>query len=128
MLKKLVDKRSLITFILAGALLVLWLLHLIFGNEEGKVMLLVFSLLMPFVIYGLVRLMYRIIKVNASEMAMLFFFHFFLILGAVSLVMMTVEFVMWFPNGLTVTFGICEALIIATLDEAKKILEIKSKD
>lgn len=128
MLKNLVDKRNLIMFILAGALLVLWLLHLIFGNEEGKVMLLVFSLLMPFVIYGLVRLMYRIIKVNASEMAMLFFFHFFLILGAVSLVMMTVEFVMWFPNGLTVTFGICEALIIATLDEAKKILEIKSKD
>ncbi len=41
--------------------------------------------------------------------------------------MMFVEFIGRFPNGLSPTLGTCGALIIATLDSAKKTFENKDK-
>ena len=126
MLTKVVQKKNLILIIYAVVLLIFWTLTLIFGNREDKVMVLILSLIIPFVIYGFVRLGYRVVSINASFKTMCFFYYFFLIGGSHGTVMMFVEFVAGFPNGLSPTLGACGALIIATLDNAKK--SFKNKD
>ena len=120
MLNKLIQKKNLILIICAVVLLAFWTVALIFGNGEDKVMVLVLSLIIPFVIYGFVRLMYKVVSINASLKIMCFFYYFFLIGGSLGTIMMFAEFISGFPNGLSPTLGACGALIIATLDSAKK--------
>ena len=123
MLNKLIQKKNLILIIYAAILLVFWILALIFGNREDKMMVLILSLVIPFVIYGFVRLMYKIVSINASLKVMRFFYCFFLMGGSLGTIMMFVEFISGFPNGLSPTLGACGAMIIATLDSAKKTFE-----
>lgn len=106
--------------IYAVALLALWTVSLIFGNAQDKVTVLVLSLVVPFVVYGFIRLMYRIVRVNASSRVMRFFYCFFLIVGLLVTVMMLIEFIGGFPNGLSPMLGASGAIVIATLDSAKK--------
>ena len=120
MLNKIIQKKNPILIVYAVVLLAFWTVALIFGNGEDKVMVLVLSLVIPFVMYGLVRLMYKVVSINASFKTMRFFYYLFLIVGLFGTVMMFVEFVAGFPNGLSPTLGACGALIIATLDSAKK--------
>ena len=120
MLNKLIQKKNLILIVYAIVLLALWTVALIFDNREDKVMVLVLSLIIPFVIYGFVRLMYKIVSINASLKVMRFFYYFFLMGGSLGTIMMFVEFISGFPNGLSPTLGACGALILATLDSAKK--------
>ena len=120
MLNKLIQKKNLILIIYAVVLLAFWTVALIFGNGEDKIMVLVLSLIIPFVIYGFVRLMYKVVSINASLKIMCFFYYFFLIGGLLGTIMMFAEFISGFPNGLSPTLGACGALIIATLDSAKK--------
>ena len=127
MIQKLIPKKNLILIIYATVLLMSWILALIFGNREDKVMVLILSLIIPFVVYGFVRLMYRVVSINASFKTMCFFYYFYLIGGLLGTVMMFVEFVAGFPNGLSPTLGACGALIIATLDSAKKTFENADK-
>ena len=127
MLNKFIQKKNLILLIYAIVLLIFWTVALIFGNAEDKVMVLILSLIIPFVIYGFVRLMYKVVSINASLKTMRFFYYFFLIGGSLGFVMMFVEFIGRFPNGLSPIFGVCGALIIATLDSAKKNIETESK-
>ncbi len=117
---KLLQKRNLILIIYAVVLLALWTVSLIFSDAEDKVTVLVLSLVIPFVVYGFIRLMYKIVRVNASFQVMRFFYCFFLIGGLIGTVMMLIEFIGGFPNGLSPTLGACGALIVATLDSAKK--------
>ena len=81
MLTKVLQKKNLILIIYAVVLLIFWTLALIFGNGEDKVMVLILSLIIPFVIYGFVRLMYKVVSINASFKIMCFFYYFFLICG-----------------------------------------------
>ncbi len=127
MLNKIVQKKNLILIIYAVVLLIFWTVALIFGNAEDKVMVLILSLIIPFVIYGFVRLMYKVVSINASFKIVCFFYCFFLMGGLLGTVMMFVEFIGGFPNGLSPTLGACGALIIATLDSAKKNIETESK-
>ena len=127
MLNKVIQKKNLILIVFAIVLLALWTVALIFGNREDKVMVLILSLMIPFVVYGFVRLMYKVVSINASFKTMCIFYYFFLIGGLLGTVMMFVEFVAGFPNGLSPTLGACGALIIATLDSAKKTIEFESK-
>ena len=127
MINKLIQKKNLILITYATVLLVFWTLELIFGNREDKLMVLILSLVIPFVIYGFVRLMYKVVSINASFKAMRFFYYFFLASGLLGTVMMLVEFISGFPNGLSPTFGACGAMIIATLDNAKKTFENADK-
>ena len=117
MLNKLIQKKNIILIVCTAILLVLWTLTLIFGNGEDKVKVLILSLILPFVIYGFVRLMYKIVSINASSNTMRFFFWFFIIVGTIGAIVMIVGFVTDFPNGLSLTLGACEGLIIATLDK-----------
>ena len=123
MLNKLIQKKNLILIIYAVVLLVFWTLALIFGNREDKVMVLILSLIIPFVVYGFVWLMYKVVSINASFKTMCYIYYFFLVGGLLGTVMMIIEFVAGFPNGLSPTLGACGAMIIATLDSAKKTFE-----
>ena len=71
--------------------------------------------------------MYKVVGINASFKAMRFFYYFFLVGGLLGTVMMLVEFIGEFPNGLSPTLGACGAMIIATLDSAKKTFENADK-
>jgi hypothetical protein len=121
MLSKIIKKKNLILIIYAVILLSLWVVALIFGNREDKVTVLVLSLVMPFIIYGLIRLMYKIIGKNCKTMS--FFYGFFLLIGSLGTLMMIVEFIRSFPNGLSPSLSALFGLIAANLDSAKKHIE-----
>ena len=123
MLNNFIQKKNLILIVYAVVLLAFWAVALIFGNAEDKVRALILSLIIPFAIYSFVRLMYKVVSKNASFKAMCFFYYFFLLGGFLGTVMMFVEFIGGFPNCLSPTLGACGALIIATLDSAKKNIE-----
>ena len=93
MLNKLIQKKNIILIACAVILLTLWTLTLIFGNGEDKTLVLVLSLILPFVVYGFVRLMYKMMNVCGSPKAMRIFFGFFLIMGTYSMIMMLVEYI-----------------------------------
>lgn len=124
MLNKLIQKRNIILIIFAILFFALWTLTLIFCNSADKSELLILSIIMPFVVYGFVRLMYKIVKINAPLKIMRVFYGIFLINGAIITLSMIVEFIKWFPNGFTIAFGVSGAVIIATLDDAKKNIYI----
>ena len=126
MLNKIVQKKNLILIIYTIVLIAFWIVALIFGNTENKMLILVLSLILPFVIYGFVRLMYKIVSINASFKIMYFFYYFFLIIGWIGTVMVIAKFINGFPNGFSPTLGVCGALITATLDSAKKNIEFGS--
>ena len=100
---------------------------MIFGNGEDKVMVLVLSLILPLVIYGFVRLMFKIVRINAPLKFIKFGIYFFLIMGVLGVVMDIIHFITGFPNNLSPTLAACLGLIIAVLDEAKKNTEIENK-
>ena len=127
MLNKLVQKKNILLIGCVAILLILWTLTLIFGNGEDKMMVLILSLILPFVIYGFVRLMFKVVRINAPLKFIKLGIYFFLIMGVFSVVMDIVYFIAGFPNGLSPTLTACLGLIIAVLDEAKKNTEIESK-
>ena len=127
MLNKLVQKKNIVLIVCAAILLILWTLALIFGNGEDKVMVLVLSWVLPLVIYGFVRLMFKIVRINAPLKFIKFGIYFFLIMGVLGVVMDIIHFITGFPNNLSPTFAACLGLIIAALDEAKKNTEIENK-
>ena len=127
MLNKLIEKRNQILIIYVAFLIAFLAVTLFIGNAEDKLQILIISLIIPFVVYGFVRLMYKVVSINASPKVMSFFYCFFLAVGVFATVMMIVEFIGGFPNGLSPTLGACGAMIIATLDSAKKTIEFESK-
>ena len=65
MLNKLVQKKNVVLIACIAVLLILWTLTLIFGNGEDKTIVLVLSLILPLFIYGMVRLMFKVIRITA---------------------------------------------------------------
>ena len=126
-MKKLADKRTLIMIILAGILLVLWVLHLILGSGQGKITVLVLTLILPMIIYGFVRLLSKVIGINAPLKVMNVFAWFFLICGTLGIVLNLIVFISGFPNGLSPSLGACMGLVTAVLDEAKKNFDISKE-
>ena len=128
MLNKLIQKKNIILIACAVILLTLWILTLIFGNGEDKTLVLVLTLILPFVVYGFVRLMYKMMNVCGSPKTMRIFFGFFLIMGTYCIFMMLVEYINGFPNGLSPTLGAFPGLIVATLVQAKKNSEMGNEE
>lgn len=127
MINKFVQRKNVILMGCAAVLLILWTLTLIFGNREDKIMVLVLSLVLPLVIYGFVRLMFKVVRINAPLKFIKFGSYFFLIMGVLGVVMDVVYFLTDFPNGLSPTLTACLGLIFAVLDEAKKNINIEGK-
>ena len=113
--------------ICAAVSLILWILTLIFGNGDDKVRVLVLSILLPFVMYGALRLGFKVVRINASLKYIKFCICFFLFFGVLGVVMEAICFITGFPNGFSPTLTICFGIIIAVLDEAKKNIDIESE-
>lgn len=127
MLNKLIQKRNLILIVYASVLLIFWMVALFFGDEEDKIKIHILSLIIPFIVYGFVRLMYKVVSINAPLKILCLFYYFFLVGGFLGTAMMCVQFIGEFPNGLSPFLGACGALIISTLDNAKKMIEFENK-
>lgn len=126
MLEKLVKQRKIINCVLGGILLVLWLVTLIFGTGEDKIEVLILTPVVLVIVYGFIRLMFKVAGKNASQKYMTFFSWFFLLAGAFSVVKDVFLFVSAFPNGLSPISGFAAGLIAGVLAEAKNRL-INSK-
>jgi hypothetical protein len=90
-------------------------------------MVLVLSLVFPFVIYGFVRLVFKIVRINAPLKFVKFGVCFFLIVGVFCVVMDIVYFITGFPNGLSPMLTACLGMMIAVLDEARKNIDLEGK-
>ncbi|MBE6617960.1 MAG: hypothetical protein E7627_08500 [Ruminococcaceae bacterium] len=123
MLKKLVELRKPIILTLIGALLISLILYIIFGDGEDTVMVLVGTLIMPFIIYGFFRLMFKVVEKNAPVTVLNFFVWFFLIAGFFGIVMMFVGFISNFPSAPPLSLACCVGLVAGALAEAKKNLD-----
>lgn len=127
MLNKLIKKRNIILIAYAVAFLVLGILEFIFSDKEDKIMDFIVSLVIPFIIYGLVRLMYGLSNINASSKVMRYFYYFFLITGAIMTVSIVVNAIIFFPSDYFSGVGAIGGLIVATLDKAKKTIRIEEE-
>ncbi|MBQ3153970.1 MAG: hypothetical protein IJB88_01945 [Clostridia bacterium] len=121
MLKKIADKKNLITVVLAGILLVLWLLYLLFGGGEQKIAMLVLTPVLAVVFYGFLRLILKVVGKAASPKTMSAFIGFFLIAGTLGFLLMLLEYIGGFPNGLTASLGGCAGVLAAALAESDQL-------
>lgn len=120
MIYKLARWKNLILIICIALSLVLWTLALIFGNRGDKITVLVLSSILPFVIYGAVRLMFKVIRIAAPLKFICFLLYFFVAMGTLGIAMSVFDFISSFPNGLSPTLTACSGIIVATLDEASR--------
>ncbi|MBQ0083348.1 MAG: hypothetical protein KBS52_01090 [Clostridiales bacterium] len=114
MFEKLYNNRKKITLILGGIFAALLILFAVFGNNTDKIINLVLAILLPVIFFGFIKLLFRILRVNASEKVMSFFKWFFLIGSSLGMLIFILKFIMAFPNGFepTVcgTFGVIAAV------------------
>ena len=105
-----------------GAIIALipWVLYLILGNGEDKILMLVLSLVLPLIIYGFIRLLCKIVRPHAPASALKIGAYFLMIVGAIGALLSLVAFVTEFPGGFSPGITVCFALALAALDEAKK--------
>jgi len=127
MFNKLAQKKNVVLIACIAVFLILWTLTLIFGNGEDKTIVLVLSLILPFFIYGMVRLMFKIVRITAPLKFIKFGIYFFLIMGVLSVAMDVIYFITGFPNGFSPLLSAELGMIIAVLDEAKKNIDIENK-
>lgn len=127
MLNKLVQWKIVILIVCTAVIIILWMLTLIFGNGEDKIKVLVLSLVLPLMIYGFARLMFRTVRIASLLKYIKTGIYFFLIMGVFGVVMFVIYFITGFPNGLSPSLTACLGLIMAVLDEAKKNIEVENK-
>ena len=120
MVNHLIRNKKLVTIVLSAILLVLLGISLIFGDAEDRTALLVSSLVIPIVVYGFIRLMFKVCRINAPHKYLKLMVRFFLIAAILGLAVMRVGVVPGVPNGLSVALPACMAVIIAALDEEEK--------
>lgn len=122
MLEKFVSQRKIINCVLGGILLVLWLVTLFFGTGEDKSEVLILTPVVLVIVYGFIRLMFKVAGKNASQKYMAFFSWFFLLGGSFGFIINVFIFISGFPNGLSPISGFAVGLIAGVLAEAKNKL------
>ena len=120
MLNKFSQKRNVFLFVGIIISIVLWILTLIYGNSEDKIRLIIMSLILPIIVYGFVRLMFKLIRINAPLGFIKLAIWFYLIFGILGMFINLINFIIGFPNGFSLTFTLCLSLVTGVFDEAKK--------
>ena len=124
MLKKLAEKKILITLVLLVFLLVACLLYLIFGGEE-KVKLLILTPIVCAAVYAFIRFGFLIVGMHAPQKVMEAFAWFFLIMGTLGALIMVALFIFNFPNGFSPSLGGAIGTVLAVVAEAKSCYRTK---
>ncbi len=124
MLEKLAQKRKLIAIIYGVILLALFITHLVWGNAEDKNTIAIVTLIgFPFFYFG-VKLMFKIVRINASKKVMTFFSWFFLCgAGVLGSVLCLVDFIRLFPNGFSPSLSCIMGMLLAILSDVNKHAE-----
>lgn len=120
MLTTFVKHKRIILIVLAAIWFVAFVLYVIFGNGEDKPTLLVATFICPLILYGFFHLMFKMIKITASQKVINFYLYIFLIGGVWGTVGTMIEFITNFPNGYTFSMGLSMTMIVAILAEAKR--------
>lgn len=107
-------------FIVFSAIYIaLWVVSLIFCRSTDKVMILVTAWVVPALIYGFIRLCFKIIGRRAPQKYIGMAMGFFAGSGLVGIVVCLVGYVTRFPNADFIALGGCIGLILGILDEAR---------
>ena len=118
--------------IILTAFIALWLvtltLTLICGNGEDKTVVLVLSVIGPIIIYGFIWLMFKVLRKVAYPQYIKIVVRFIMVVAFVGAVMMLVNFIAGFPNGLSPSLPMGMATVTAMLDEEKRSTEAKTKE
>jgi len=126
MLDKLVQKRSIILIIFAVVTLTALIITLFFDNKEDKATIIIASLVLPLIIYGFTRLMFKVVRIKASLKYIKTLVIFFIIGSIFSIVMSLKNFATDFPNGLSPILTADFGMLVALIDEAKKNIEMEN--
>ncbi len=116
-MEKLIKAKKYILF--AGIIITLILLgiFLIFGNSNDKVLFLILSVVLPFIIYGFIRLLFFAISKIAPLKIMTIFSYFFIIACVLGLILTVIPyFIMHFPNGYSPIMSCLFATVTGVLD------------
>ena len=120
MLEKLAQKRKWIGIVYGVVLLALFVTHLVFGNAENKSTITIATLIgLPFFYFG-VKIMFKIVRINASQKVMRFFSWFFLCCGALGALLCLIDFFQFFPNGFSPTLFCLWGMYMAILSDVSK--------
>ncbi|MBO5195515.1 MAG: hypothetical protein J6C03_00295 [Clostridia bacterium] len=121
LLRNLSSNTKIISIVFSTILLISVILTLLFGTGEDKFTVIILSLALPVIVYFFIYFTFRIVSKNASAKFMSFAISFFLICGILGILIDLVGFVSAFPNGLNPSMTCCMSLILAVLNETKKI-------
>ena len=123
MIGRLVQKKKLFLAICVLVFLALWVLTLLFATRGDKTILLVLSLVIPFVVYGCLRLSFVICRKIYSLSFMKFMVRFVFVMGLLVMALMFFDFIRSYPNGIAGATGAYIGFFAAALGEEKKNIE-----
>lgn len=123
MIRRLVQKKKLFLAICMLVFLAFWVLTLLFATRGDKTILLVLSLVIPFVAYGGLRLSFAICRKIYSLSFMKFMVRFVFVMGLLVMVLMFSDFIRSYPNGIAGATGAYLGFFAVALDEEKKNME-----
>ena len=125
MLNKLVRIKNLIIAVFLIVFLVFWTFTLLFcnANQPDKVILLIVSIVVPLIVYVVLRVMCKYVVKCSILKEMKTFIFVALSLATVFWILMIVEYITVFPNGMTGGFGSSQAFIAAVLEGTKQLIE-----
>ena len=123
MIGRLVQKKKLFLAICVLVFLALWVLTLLFATRGDKTILLVLSLVIPFVVYGCLRLSFVICRKIYSLSFMKFMVRFVFVMGLLVMALMFFDFIRSYPNGIAGATGAYIGFFAVALSEEKKNIE-----
>lgn len=120
MLNKLAKKRNVIALVMLAITLVFLIVYLIFGNNGEKIKYLVLTVLLAPLVYGFIKIGFKLILSFGTIKIIRVYMWFFLICGFFGYIMTAVGFITGFPNGFNPAMSAIIGLIFGVLDVAKK--------
>ena len=129
MILKAVQQKKLILAVSATLLLVCMVFAGVLGNEEDRIRTLVLSWVFPFLVYGALRLGFKLVRIRASLGYLKFVTAFFLTVSVCGVVVSCVLLVTDFSGayGTLPMLACCLGCFNAFLAEAEKNIKIETE-
>ncbi len=128
MFGKLARSKNIILIIFAVVWAVTFALALFFDSRENKTVVLVLSVVGPLIIYGFIKLMFKIMRKVAYPQYVKVIVRLILAVAIIGVVIMLINFIIGFPNALSPSLPMGMATVIAMLEEEKKNALAKTKE
>ena len=123
MLKELIKKREPIFRIWMILVIVMGAISFVYGDIEARGSTLMASVIVPFVAYGFVRLVFKIVLGDKHLKTVSLFAWFFIIVCTLGVLTSFVGFVVDFPNSFSPANTVEIGIVMGVLDSMKKRFE-----